>query len=33
MIDGAWLPHLPPKHCSFTIVANAARVGLALSKS
>jgi choline dehydrogenase-like flavoprotein len=33
MIDGAWLPHLPPKHCTFIIMANAARVGLALSKS
>jgi choline dehydrogenase-like flavoprotein len=32
VIDGAWLPHLPPKHCTFTIMANATRVGIMLSK-
>lgn len=33
IIDGAWLPHLPPKHCTFTIMANATRVAKALCKS
>jgi choline dehydrogenase-like flavoprotein len=27
VVDGAWFPSLPPKHCTFTIMANAFRVG------
>lgn len=27
VVDGAWFPSLPPKHCTFTIMANAVRVG------
>lgn len=27
VIDGSWLPDLPAKHCTFTIMANAYRVG------
>jgi choline dehydrogenase-like flavoprotein len=27
VVDGAWFPSLPPKHCTFTIMANAHRVG------
>jgi choline dehydrogenase-like flavoprotein len=27
MVDGSWLPELPAKHCTFTIMANAYRVG------
>jgi choline dehydrogenase-like flavoprotein len=27
LIDGSWMPDLPAKHCTFTIMANAYRVG------
>jgi choline dehydrogenase-like flavoprotein len=27
VVDGSWLPRLPPKHCTFTIMANAYRIG------
>jgi len=30
LIDGSWLPELPAKHCTFTIMANAYRVGTLL---
>ncbi len=30
VIDGSWLPRLPPKHCTFTIMANATRVAKTL---
>jgi choline dehydrogenase-like flavoprotein len=28
VVDGAWLPHLPAKHLTFTLMANAHRVGV-----
>jgi choline dehydrogenase-like flavoprotein len=32
VIDGCWLPRLPPKHCTFTIMANAHRIGTAIAQ-
>jgi len=32
VIDGSWLPDLPAKHCTFTIMANAYRVGSLLAE-
>jgi choline dehydrogenase-like flavoprotein len=32
VVDGAWFPSLPPKHCTFTIMANAFRVGKEIAR-
>lgn len=32
VIDGSWFPDLPAKHCTFTIMANAYRVGSILAE-
>lgn len=32
VIDGSWFPELPAKHCTFTIMANAYRVGSILAE-
>jgi choline dehydrogenase-like flavoprotein len=32
VVDGTWLPSLPPKHCTFTIMANAFRVGKEIAR-
>jgi choline dehydrogenase-like flavoprotein len=32
IIDGSWFPRLPPKHCTFTMMANAHRIGAQLAR-
>lgn len=32
VIDGSWFPRLPAKHCTFTIMANAYRVGAIIAE-
>ena len=32
VVDGSWLPSLPAKHLTFTLMANAHRVGSAMAK-
>ena len=32
IIDGSWFPRLPPKHCTFTIMANAHRIGFQIAQ-
>lgn len=33
VVDGSWFPRLPPKHCTFSIMANAYRVGSDIAKN